>query len=399
MITLLAICALVPQDLTVREWKKFKLSEQFTCEGAAAGDFNKDGKGDVAIGPWWYEGPDFSKKHEYYPVKVWKTDNEYSNNFMTFTYDFNKDGWTDILVYGFPGKEATWYENPQGKEGHWKATVVYHNVDNESPMFEDVNGDKVPDVVCSSGGFLGYATIADGKFHPISPKGGWQRFTHGIGVGDVNGDGRTDFLDKDGWWEQPAKLEGDPVWTPHKVKFGGGGAQMHVYDVDGDGQNDVITSLAAHGYGLSWFKATQEGEEIKFSQQLIMGAKEDENRYGLKFSQLHAVELVDIDGDGLKDIITGKRHFAHGSKGDAEPLADPVLYWFKLVRGKDGVDWKPFRIDSESGVGTQISVVDVDGDKLPDVVVGSKKGAYVHLQSVKKVSQSEFDAAQPKPLK
>jgi len=402
MKTALAVLAaglLVPQEHELRTWKKIVLTDQFTCEGANAGDFNKDGVMDVAVGPWWYAGPDFQKKAEYYPVKVYKKDNDYSNNFFTFTADFNKDGWTDILVYGFPGKDASWFENPQGKEGHWPRHEIFPVVDNESPTFQDVDGDKVPDIVCSTGGHLGYVTVADKKFHPISPKGHWQRFTHGLGVGDVNGDGRIDFLEKDGWWEQPASLGGDPVWQKHDVKFGKGGAQMYAYDVDGDGLNDVITSIEAHGYGLSWFQQKKVDGKAAWKEHVVVGRKEEDNRYGVKFTQMHAIDLVDIDGDGLKDIITGKRHFAHGSKGDPEPLADPVLYWFKLVRGEGGVEFVPHRIDDKSGVGTQVVATDLNGDGRPDIVVGCKMGGFVHLQEVRKVSRDEWEKAQPKPTR
>jgi hypothetical protein len=384
------------RDYELRTWKKIQLSDVFTCEGAAVGDFNHDGKMDVVAGPWWYEGPDFTKKHEYYPVKTWKPDNEYSNNFFAFVYDFNKDGWDDILIYGFPGADASWFENPKGKDGHWERHEIFKVVDNESPTFVDVNGDGIPDIVCSTGGRLGYVTIADGKFHPISPKKDYQRFTHGLGVGDVNGDGKMDILESRGWYEQPKSLEGDPEWTFHPVNFGKGGAQMYAYDVNGDGLPDVITSIQAHGYGLSWFEQQKDGT---FKEHVIVGKKEEENPYGIKFSQMHAIDLVDIDGDGLKDIVTGKRWMAHGSKGDAEPLAPAVLYWFKLVRGKDGsVDWIPNQIDNDSGIGTQVMAADVNGDKHPDIIVGNKKGAFVHLQQVKKVSKEEWEKAQPKKI-
>jgi hypothetical protein len=393
---LLAIGPDTRKDYTLITWKKIQLSDVFTCEGAAVGDFNRDGHMDVVAGPWWYEGPDFTKKHEIYPVKTWKPDNEYSNNFFTFVYDFNKDGWPDVLVYGFPGQDASWFENPKGEPGPWKKHEIFKVVDNESPTWADVNGDGVPDICCSTGGQLGYITIVDGKFHPISPKKDYNRFTHGLGVGDVNGDGKMDFIEARGWYEQPKSLEGDPEWTFHPVKFGSGGAQMYVYDVNGDGLPDVITSIQAHGWGLSWFEQQKDGT---FKEHVIVGKEEKDNPYGVKFSQMHAIELVDMDGDGLKDIVTGKRYFAHGSHGDQEPLAPAVVYWFKLVRNKDGsVDWIPHQIDDNSGVGTQVTVADVNGDGFPDVIVGNKKGAFVHLQERKKVSKEEWEKAQPKRL-
>jgi len=152
---------------------------------------------------------------------------------------------------------------------------------------------------------------------------------------------------------------------------------MFAYDVNGDGRPDVITSLATHGFGLVWWEQLAEKEakgEPQFKQHVIINKEPNESRYGVKFSQLHAIDLVDMDGDGLKDIVTGKRFWAHGNHGDAEPDAPAVLYWFKLTRGKDGsVDWVPHLIDDNSGVGTQITIGDVNGDGLPDVISGSKE--------------------------
>ena len=104
----------------------------------------------------------------------------------------------------------------------------------------------------------------------------------------------------------------------------------------------------------------------------------------------------DIDGDGLKDIVTGKRFWAHGPKGDPEPGEPAVLYWFKLTRTDDGVHYIPHKIDDDSGVGCQFSVGDVNGDGHPDIVTGNKKGGYIFLQEVKKVSKEEWEEAQPK---
>ncbi|MEP6664676.1 MAG: VCBS repeat-containing protein [Verrucomicrobiota bacterium] len=404
------------KDHSVPTFRKIQITDKFWSEGANIGDFNRDGKMDVVSGPFWYEGPDFKIAHEYYPATekftvknadgstqeipgfegALGTNNTYSKNFIAFTGDINRDKWPDILILGFPGEASWWFENPKGKEGHWERHVAIEVTDNESPTFADLTGDKKPEIVCSSKGFLGYAQ-PDGKhptnlwtWHTISPDNKYHRFTHGLGIGDVNGDGRKDILEKDGWWEQPKSLKGDPIWPQHKYPFapGMGGAQMYVYDVNGDGLNDVITSVAAHGYGLVWHEQLprkNKSDEIQFHEHLILNKTNAPNEEGVSFSQLHAIDLVDMNGDGLKDIVTGKRFWAHGAKGDPEPDAPAVLYWFELVRGKDrSVKFIPHLIDNNSGIGTQVVAADVNGDKLPDVIVGNKKGTFVHLQEKQK---------------
>jgi len=417
------------KDYVLSSFKKIQLSDKFWCEGASFGDFNHDGKPDIVSGPYWWEGPDYQKRHEYYPATKTFTlkkadgtgetvegfegalgaNNAYSDNFFAFTYDFNKDGWDDILILGFPGEISAWYENPKGREGHWQKHIVLDVTDNESPTFADITGDGKPEIVCSSKGFYGYAE-PDGsdpgrpwKWHSISPNNNYHKFTHGMGVGDVNGDGRMDLLEKDGWWEQPKSLAGDPVWKFHKFAFNPnshGGAQMYAYDVNGDGLNDVITSFAAHGYGLVWYEQLKQNGEITFKEHVILNTeqKPSPNQYGVTFSQLHAVDLVDMDGDGLKDIVTGKRFWAHGAHGDPDPNAPAVLYWFRLVRNTDKtVDFVPYLIDNDSGVGTQVVAGDFTGDKKPDIVVGNKKGTFVFVQETRKVTKAEWEKAQPKP--
>ena len=386
----------------LRTFRKQQLSDKFLCEGASFGDFNKDGKMDLVAGPYWFEGPTFETQREYYTPKPFDP-HGYSDNFFAFTRDFNGDGWTDILIYGFPGKDASWFENPQGKEGHWTRHVVVPVVDNESPTFLDITGDGQPEVICSTGGFFGYAAYDPKEptkpwpFHVISDKSAGGMFTHGIGVGDVNGDGRLDILEKNGWWEQPASLANDPLWKKHPFNFSQGGSHMFAYDVNGDGRNDVITALQAHGYGLVWWEQGGDEAEPTFQQHVIVGTKANENPYGVVFSQPHAVDLVDMNGDGLMDIVSGKRWWAHGPKGDAEPNAAAVLYWFELSRGKDGeVDWVPHLIDDDSGIGTQVVAGDFSGDGQPDVIVGNKKGIFAHTQIVKEVSKQEFEDARPR---
>jgi hypothetical protein len=411
-------------------FEKVEITDKFWSEGAHFADFNRDGHMDIASGPFWYAGPDFKQRHEYRPATTTfkrttngreetiegfqgalGTQNAYSDNFFTWTADFNADGWPDILIVGLPGENALWFENPQGRSGHWQSRVAHDVTDNESPLFTDLTGDGRPELVCNSKGFFGYAEPdwADPNrpwtWHSISPNNNYHKYNHGLGVGDVNGDGRPDLIEKDGWWEHPASLAGDPVWTHHPVTFAPpdpgvpvGSAQMFAYDVNGDGLNDVITSLAAHGYGLAWYQQIRENGVIRFQPHVFMNKEPHENKYGVKFTQIHALDLIDIDGDGLKDLVTGKRFWAHGPDGDPEPNAPAVLYWFRLTRQGNGVvDWIPYLIDDQSGVGTQVVAGDVNGDGQPDVVVGNKRGTFVFLQERKSVSRDEWEKAQPKP--
>ena len=386
-------------------FNKVQATDQFWAEGADIGDFNHDGIMDVESGPFWYEGPDFKKRHEFRPAnatfKAKKSDgteqtipgfegglgvnNAYSDCFLTYTWDFNNDGWTDIMVYGFPGKEVAWYENPKGREGHWQRHVVFDVLDNESPGFADVTGDRKPEILCCSRGFIGYveadwkAPDRPWKFHPVTPQAGYQMYTHGLGSGDINGDGRTDIIEKDAWWEQPASRVNDPVWTKHPFTFAPAAAQMLVYDVNGDGLNDVITAINCHGYGISWDEQVRENGKISFREHVILNKDATKNAHGVSFSQPHALALVDMDGDGLKDFVTGKRFWAHGKDGpDPDSNGASVLYWFKLVRPANGqVDFIPNLVDDNSGVGTQVTAGFVSNKQYPDIVVGNKKGVFI----------------------
>jgi len=361
------------------------LTTDYYCDGVNVGDFNRDGQTDIVAGPFWYEGPAFAEAHAFYPPQKLDPAASPSNSMFSFVHDFNGDGWDDVLVLGRVHKHSPyWYENPRNKSGHWQRHYVFERVRGESPALVDLDGDGTPQLVCHWDGRWGWLEPRrrepekPWRFQPIGERRDWEQFYHGTGVGDINGDGRLDLLINDGWYEQPKR---PGLWPFHENKFSEmrGGAQMFAYDVDGDGDSDVITAIDAHGWGLAWFEQVQEGDEIAFREHRIMGDRGEVATFGVAFTQPHALELADIDGDGLKDIVVGKRRWAHGPTGDIEPSAAPVVYWFNLTRSKDGVRYVPHQIDDNSGVGVQICTADVNGDDRTDVLTASKLGVFLFI--------------------
>ncbi|MCA9141044.1 MAG: VCBS repeat-containing protein, partial [Planctomycetales bacterium] len=138
------------QDHVLHSFERQQLTDTYYSEGVGTGDLNGDKVPDIVYGPYWFAGPDFAAKHEIYePVP--QNMNGYADNFFSWVYDFNKDGWNDIFVVGFPGTPAYVYENPgkDGKDSHWKKHQVFDWVSNESPELINLVGDEVPELVCT----------------------------------------------------------------------------------------------------------------------------------------------------------------------------------------------------------------------------------------------------------
>jgi hypothetical protein len=376
-----------PQEIT---WKKTIVDRGFHSEGVTVADVNRDGKLDILAGDVWYEAPNWVM-HEIRPILSYKDGaHSYSESFACWAEDLNGDGWPDLIVIPFPGKACHWYENPQGKPGPWKEHEIWPSACNETPQYADLlgNGKRVlimgwqPPGKEDQGQMAWFTPGKDPtqtwEMHPISEPSapgkevpGTRRFSHGLGVGDVNGDGRPDVICTGGWWEQPERDDGKP-WKFHPAGLGPECADMFAYDVDGDGKPDVISS-SAHNYGIWWHQqrspGTGEGGFVRH------------DLFPKLFSESHAMHCVDINGDGLRDLVTGKRWWAHGPDGDVDPNDPAVLYWFEARKSADGlVQFEPHQIDNDSGIGTQFWVGDINGDKLLDIVVANKKGVFVFEQ-------------------
>ncbi len=354
------------------------LTREFISEGGAIADVNRDGKPDIIAGAVWFEGPSW-KQHSIFapPGKYITTD--FSNSFLNFALDINLDGWVDVIRVGLPGEEAVWYENPGEKPGLWAMHAIIPNCGNESPAFIDVDDDGRPDLLCNdpiakqmiwmkppaSKGDTAWTryVIAGG---PGENTPGTDRYAHGLGMADMNGDGRADVIITKGWWEAPADRR-KAGWTFHPATLGEDCSQMYALDLRKTGKPDLV-SASAHDYGIWWHERPADDKDSAWMTHLIYD----------KFSESHAMAMADLNDDGQPDLVTGKRYFAH-NQHDPGALDPAVLYWFEYQPGARP-QWIPHLIDSDSGVGEQVLISDMNADGKKDIVIVNKKGVFLFTQ-------------------
>ncbi|HEY0162812.1 MAG TPA: FG-GAP-like repeat-containing protein [Edaphobacter sp.] len=393
------------KDIAVKEWPKEQVGANFRMQrvnefyygwSAASADFDHDGKLDIVSGPFIYFGPDFTRSREIYPAQIVNASTNYSgDDWVQHAADFTGDGWADVLTtsHAGGGKEgAVLYVNPKGQSRRWEKFTVVVPIDSEETVLADVDGDGKPELVYMGGGYMCYAKpdpanpTAKWVVHQVSEHGPWP--AHGVGTGDINGDGRVDIVGAYGWWEQPAQNTADVKWKYHPAPFGrwgrtsAGGAKIGVYDINGDGLPDVVTSLQAHGWGISWFEQKRSASgEITFVPHVVMGRTAKESAGGVVFTEPHASTIADIDGDGIPDFVVAKRYWSHlDDFYDPDPYGPPVLYVYRTVRDKSapgGARFVPELIHNYSGGGSDVLAQDLNGDGVMDLVTSTRSGTYI----------------------
>jgi hypothetical protein len=481
-------------------YTKFVIQNLFLAESCSIADYNGDGIPDVSAGRQWYAGTGnaaapfsttghpFRDGHGALPTAgaPAELNTGVSDDWADYPWDMDGDGDTDIIniaqcdvpettdtanKIGVVQVHATavWYENP-GKGtvdttmANWTSHLMHADVRNEQHEMADFNHDGYPEIVgacrnCGTGDFKGYyqGDPANPKnpwtFHPVGPMFGFPfgnlGWMHGMGAGDVNGDGKPDWFDRRGVWLQQADgsfnnntctgkdtpsgcgvirgstpllpaVNGSPnggFYDGLPDGFGNKGAShMFAVDMDMDGCTDIVAADWAHGMGLAWY---QQGggkgacnydfskkfyfmgnapftAKYKMNQPAVAKEGQATDWGGIGFTEIHSLQVYDMDGDGRPDVIGGKMRFAHPyDQGDPDPDGVPYIYVFKNTPTPDARTGSPITLtpnlvdgsttaaegttDAGMGVGRQFAIGHANTDGIMDICVSTKLGLAVFL--------------------
>ncbi|HOX37433.1 MAG TPA: VCBS repeat-containing protein [Candidatus Brocadiia bacterium] len=352
------------------KFRKLLISDE-RFESAGVFDVNNDGVPDIVSGEFWYEGPDFKKKHRIGSIRA---EGEYFDDFSTIPMDINGDGLMDFVTGGWWGNTLRWRENPGDPSKDWPEHIIAETGNVETTRAWDVDGCGIPELIpnCPGMPVVIFKLKTDksgkgtGEFQRIQITDSAQG--HGLGAGDIAGNRRVDIVLNRGWLEAPKKpLEQKWKWHQELELPGSSCVPILVADVNGDGRNDLIAG-GGHEYGLFWYEQIADAKGKRAWKKHVI---DPDN------SQYHDMKWIDIDGDGQCELLTGKRYRAHcgHDSGANDPYGIYYFKWNGECFTKQVVCYGPLR--ETKGLGIHFAAADLTGNGLPDIIAPGKDGLCV----------------------
>ncbi len=365
LLVAIVLVAMVLGEVNAAEvvFRRHSINPESQFSACAAIDVNRDGRLDIFCGGFWYEAPTW-KRHTTREVPMIRGRyDDYSNQPL----DVNQDGWTDVVSINYRSKSLFWIEHPGPSLGAWRTHLIDSPGRSETGRLADIDGDGQLDVLPNGTDFASWY-----RFATVDGETQWTRHAlpdeligHGLGAGDINGDGQADLVSTRGWAQAPKdpRRERWP-WHGEFQLHRDGSIPILVHDVDLDGDADLIWGRG-HNIGLYWMEQQVDNGTRRWQIHAI----------DTSWSQPHSIELADVDGDQVQDLVAGKRYLGHDGKdpGEFDPL---VIYWYQF--DPDRRSWKRHDVSFGDACGFDLDpkCADLDGDGDIDILAATRGGLY-----------------------